>query len=290
MQLAGSSASRFRYILLAVFALAVLLLLFPALSSHSSMYLDKLDDIPDLKQTDSRFAFPQRGKDYCAPVVALDSFFWLYNKGGYKQIFGSKGEGAYKAGVKLAQFMKTNNLEGTTTENFLAGLKNYIQNATPYKISSLKYRGWNRHQAEFDDKNAIASLDWIKSGLSGNRSCWINIGWYEYDKGKNEYRRQAGHWVALAAWGLGLSGSAEPNTIIVRDPDPVLSNEARKIFISLKVLDSGKLSGPHQGLPRDARSYPIISSMGNGIDSSRGRIGIIDGAVILDLWPAFLSF
>jgi len=270
-----------------------IVLIFPALRSQYLIYLEKEDLIPDIKQTDKRLGFPEMGKDYCGPVVVMDSFVCLKRKFGYDKIVSDLLAGSDELPVescrKLAELMGTKNGIGTSTENFLRGVKNYVEKSTPYLIRSLKYEGWNRHLPEYDNGHAVPELDWIKEGIRDNRSAWINLGWYKFDPDKKEYLRLSGHWVALIGYGVGLDGLADPNTLIVRDPDPVLSQESRKIFLTVEPIAEGILSGPHSGLPRAAKGYLRVKSMGNGIDSSRNRNGIIDGVIVLDLWPPFLA-
>lgn len=275
-----------------VFVCVVAALLLPAITSQATMYLDKVDEIPDIKQTDKRLHFPDNGKDFCAPVVVIDSFVQL-KKHGYNRIFGDQAGSAeipLDACSKLAKLMNTRTGPGTTTEDFLAGLKHYVEQFTPYKIKSLKYEGWNRHPAKFDNGQAAASLDWIKHGIRDNNCAWLNIGWYTINAESHEMKREAGHWVCLVGYGIGIDGVSDPNTLVVRDPDPVLSEESRKIFITVAPLETGYLTGPHYGLPRNAKGYLGIKAMGNGLDTTRHRTGIIDGAIVLELWPAWATW
>lgn len=276
---------------LIAFIAALLLLLVPGILSDSTMELSKVDQIPDIKQTVKGFGFPEKGLAFCAPVVVLDSFIWL-SQNGYPKILGEgSGKGddlTIVACRKLAELMETCPGPGTTTEQFIQGVKHYIEKCTPYRIASLKYEGWNRHSKEFDNGDSVPSLTWIKEGIRGNRCEWINIGWYKIDPVTKRMERQEGHWVTLVGYGVDLSGVAEPNTLIVRDPSPVLSQDPRKIFITVEPLIDGKLIGPHDGLPRDAKNYLFIKSMGTGVDSSGNRKGIIDGAIVLDLFPAWV--
>ena len=263
----------------------LLVLFLPGIQSDSTMELSKVDAIPDIKQTDKRFGFPEKGLAFCAPVAVLDSFSWL-SKNGYKIILpevSKEVDPETGACRKLAELMETRPGLGTTTEQFLTGIKRYIETSTPYKIQSLKYEGWNRHSPEYDNAQPCPDLKWIKEGIRDKRSEWINIGWYKIDPATKTLERQQGHWVTLVGYGIGLDGAADPNTLIVRDPSPVLSKEPRKIFITVEPLKEGKLTGAHEGLPRDAAGYLFIKSMGNGVDSSGNRTGVIDGAIVLEL-------
>lgn len=283
-------SSVLKWVLLAVFLVSLSLLLLPGILTDSTMELGKVDEIPDIKQTDSRFGFPKKGLEFCAPVVVLDSFVWLA-KNGYKDLLLPATKEADAETVscrKLAELMDTTPGPGTTTDQFLRGIKRYVEECTPYKILSLKYRGWNRHSPEYDDKQPCPSLKWIKEGIRDHRVAWINIGWYKIDPATKVMERQQGHWVTLVGYGVGFDGAADANTLIVRDPSPVLSKDPRKIFITVEALSDGQLTGAHEGLPRDARDYLFIKSMGNGVDSSGNRKGIIDGVIVLDLQPAWI--
>jgi hypothetical protein len=282
---------RLKLALVVLFVLAAGVIFFPAVTARLTMYVDKVSEIPDIKQTDRSLNFPEHGRDFCAPVAVTDSFAWLYRHG-YDRIFGAGTDEAalrLSACRKLAELMCTRNGPGTTSEDFLAGLKRYIQECTPYSIRSLKYQGWNRHEQEYDCGRAAPELDWIKAGVRGDNSAWINIGWYEKDARTGELRRVDGHWVVLVGYGMDTGGVANASTLIVRDPDPVLSDEPRKIFLTVEPLAAGTLTGPQQGLPRPAAGYLQIKSMGNVLDTSRKRLGIIDGAIVLELWPSWLN-
>lgn len=272
--------------LAAVFLITAAFLFFPAISSRFVVYDEKINEIPDIKQTDPRLNFPQQGKDFCAPVVVVDSFAWL-QKHGYDRILGSPEvkDPEIAACRKLAGMMATTPGTGTTTENFLAGLQKYISTGTPYALKSLKYEGWNRHQREFGNAADVPDLEWIKAGIRGNNCAWLNIGWYEEDRYTNSLVRTDGHWVALIGYGKENGGAANSSVIIVHDPDPVLSKEPRSIFIKLEALKEGTLRGPHQGLPRSASGYFRARPAGNGADPTRNRTGIIDGVIVLELQP-----
>lgn len=275
-----------------VFLAAVVYLLAPAILSNFVIYTEKVDAIPDIKQTDPRLALPDKGKDYCAPVAVLDAFLYL-QKNGYDKILDSSEAGALPVAScqKLAALMDTHSGPGTTTEGFLKGLNDYINKCTPYVISTLKYEGWNRHQQQFSTRKQIPHLEWLKNGIKSNRCEWINIGWYSKDPLSGDLRRDAGHWVTLVGYGMGIGGESDPNILIVRDPDPVLSNEPRKIFVKLeRIKENLQMTGPHYGLPRSSKGYLRIVSMGNGVSRAYKRTGIIDGAIVLELQAPWLSF
>lgn len=281
-----------KMVLSIIFLLGIIVLFWPAINSSIIIYIDKVEQIPDIKQTDRRLQFPDFGKDYCAPVVVANSFLFLKNHGYNKVILkqDSESELPVVSCQRLGELMKTKTGPGTSTENFLVGLKQYIETSTPYSIMSLKYRGWNRHPREFDDGQAVPDLSFVKHGIRDNRCEWLNIGWYKADPQKKELIRESGHWVTLVGYGIGADGVSNPNTLIVRDPEPVLSEESRKIFLTVGELRDGTLKGPHEGLPRAAKGYLQIKSMGNGLeDTSHHRIGIIDGAIVLELWPVLFN-
>ncbi len=274
--------------LFVIFVFAAIYLLLPGFQSQSQMDLSKADSIPDFKQNEKRFDFPDRGKDYCAPVAVLDSFVWL-SKNGYPELLlqdktsGKEAAAEIATCKKIAELMLTKTGPGTTTEQFLEGLSSYLEKYSPYRIHSLKYQGWNRHSSKYASGEAVPELSFIKSGISGKRLCWINIGWYKVSENGEVFGRQSGHWLTVVGYGAALSGVADPDSLIVRDPNPVLSQEPRKIFIKVEKLKSGRLEGLHEGLPRSACNYLAIKSMGTGRDTSGNRFGLIDGAISLEL-------
>lgn len=272
-----------------VLASAGLYLFLPALISNNTMDLSRADEMPDFKQTNNAFAFPGKGLKYCAPVVVLDAFVYL-QRHGYASLIASQGKESLAAQsvTRIAECMGTSDSTGTSTEQFLEGVQTYIKKFTPYRIASLRYAGWNRHQKEFDAKKQVPDLQWLKDGIKGDRAEWLNIGWYKFDPKNKDYIREDGHWVVLAGYGMNFSGAADEQTLIVKDPNPVAGNVSRKIFIELQALQEGSLKGPHEGLPRDASGYLFIKSQSDPMDTQK-RIGIIDGAVVLELMPAFVK-
>lgn len=269
----------------AALVLTVIYLLLPAVLSGSAMDVSRVDEIPDYKQTDPSFGFPGKGLKFCAPVAVLDSFVYL-SKHGYSSLLRPEDNGIAEACRNIAKCMQTGDA-GTSTEQFLKGVDTYIKDHSPYKISALVYAGWNRHQKEFDCQKQIPDLRFIKDGINGTRSEWLNIGWYRYDAEHRAYLREEGHWVVLTGYGMNFSGAADENTLIVKDPNPVAGMSSRKVFISVHPLKDASLTGPHEGLPREAAGYLCIDSMSEVLDAQK-RIGIIDGAVVLDLMPGYM--
>lgn len=274
-----------------VFIGMILVLLLPAITAQFGMYVEKVDQIPDIKQTDQRFGFPDKGRDFCAPVVVADAFVYL-NKNGYQRILDDADnpeDVPVRTCCKLAELMHTRTGPGTTTEDFLSGLQQYIAQHTPYSIKSLSYSGWNRHPKEFDIGRPIPDLKWIKDGIQDNRSEWLNIGWYSRDPQTGVLKRLTGHWVIMAGYGIGADGISNANTLIARDPDPGHADASRKIFITVAPMTDGQLTGPHAGLPRSAIGYLQIKSLGNsGNVDHKDHTGIIDGAIILELAPSWM--
>ncbi|MBX9689278.1 MAG: hypothetical protein K2X27_21390 [Candidatus Obscuribacterales bacterium] len=273
-----------------LFFAACTVLCLPFFQSHEKMYIEKLDQIPDFKQTEKELGFPDQGRDFCAPVAVADTFAYM-SEHGYRELLlkedrNSKTVMPIASCRKLAELMKTRPIQGTSSEDFLNGLKAYIEQCSGYKIKELKYHGWNRHPSEFDEHAEIPDLAFLKNSIRNNRYAWLNIGWYKENQQKHELERQSGHWLTLVAYGLDYNGLSEENTLIVRDPNPVQGRSPRNIFIKVEELKGGRLSGPHQGLPRSARNYLRVVKMGNLTDTSQNRIGIIDGAVVLELWPS----
>jgi hypothetical protein len=137
----------------------------------------------------------------------------------------------------------------------------------------LEYEGWRKHPRSYSKGVLVPSMKRIQSSVSGRSATWINIGWYKYNRKKNEYRRIGGHWVTLV-------GSKE-NQLIFHDPATRAGRTFSNEVVEYTEINSGMLVGNKIGLPTSAKGYLLLNE-GMHIKSS-ADVAIIDGVVYFEL-------
>jgi hypothetical protein len=220
------------------------------------------NEIPDLLQTLNSAGFAGDGQQFCAPVSVSNSLVWLEgnNDENYQIDLVHK--------LSSAAYMNTNTINGTNVIGLTQGVHKYaIERWGKYKI--LQYSGWRKSPVQFRSPLEKPTLDWITSALHRKGAVWLNIGWYN-PEGIN-YKRTGGHWVTLVGY--------EQGKLVIHDPAPRAGKTFSNQFISLSPLTGGQLINGSR--KTSARNH---FSIADGMKiSSKGKFGIIDGAVIFEL-------
>ena len=263
----------------AVWVVMVCACLVPAGLAAGS-YTEKIFTTPDYLQTDSAYGgLPGGGSNYCGPVSASNSIMWLADRG-YAGLAPDTGDRKYDQFL-VAEELGTvymNSHNGTSAWELTNGLKNYVvmsgYSSPAYR--SIEYQGWRYVSSQFDTGIDVPELDWIRSGVEGFRSAWLNVGWYDYSAGTDTYTRIGGHWITLV--GYGHDGQVEaPDYFVAHDPAPRAgSGFANECVLPEEIL-SGTLTGA-TGLPRSAAGYYKMTG-GMHVKGS-ADFGILDGAVV----------
>jgi len=247
-------------------------------------YVEKLEQIPDLTQTDPNGGLPGGGIFYCAPVAVSNSMVWFADNG-FERLMPditdrkkAQFEIARRLGSK--RYMDTSLKTGSDADGVLKGVSRYLI-SSGYKNFSLEYQGWCRHPRFFSTRVKIPQIDWIKRGLRGDSAVWLNAGWYRYLPAGNQYYRFGEHWLTLAGYGVDRSGRGDDNVLIVHDPAPRAGTEQRHNFIRLQPITSGRLVGKAEGLGRSAVGYYMLA--GDMRRHRRADFAILDGAVVLKM-------
>lgn len=247
-------------------------------------YNARVNETPDLLQTDKEADLPGRGTQYCLPVSVSNSFAWLA-KNGFENLL-EKGIGRKKAQIKAAymlgssDYMNTSLRNGTGTKGCLIGVDKYIKQKG-YEHKRLEYQGWRYHPKKYMTGIKTPQLKWIKEGIIGKSAVWLNIGWYKYNKSSDEYNRIGGHWVTLVGYGVDENGKKNENILIIHDPSPRAGRSFANEYVKIKKITSGTLTGRKWGLPQDASGYYIFE---DGMHvKSIADLGIMDGAVVLKM-------
>lgn len=247
-----------------------------------SVFIEKMDEIPDITQTDPAARFPHGGGHFCGPAAASNSLAWLADQGYRKLVQDVDGRSMSQAELaKLIgsrEYMDTTLDNGTSPGDILIGFDKYIRDCG-FRYRRLEYQGWRRHPREFSTGVSVPDLNWIKKGLLGDSGVLLNVGWYTYDPQADRYRRLSGHWVTLVGYGVDEHGRHDPNVIVIHDPAPRTGMNFGNEFVRLERIRRGAISGV--GMTRSAEGYFI---MGGGMHIKNGAdYAILDGAIILEM-------
>ena len=242
--------------------MAVLLIL--AFSQPCVGAISYVNEIPDFTQTDVAGVAAGNGRQYCAPVAVSNSLAW----------FGGD-EGAQLDIIKRLAgkgYMNTSLKNGTGTTSVLRGVDR-ISKELLGGYKTLEYEGWRKHPEKYSRGVKVPSVERMKSSISEKSAAWVNVGWYKYNKGKNEYRRIGGHWVTLVG--------STVRQLVFHDPSPRAGGSFSNEFVEYRKLENGRLTGNKLGLPTSARGYVAL---GNGMHVKSGAdVAIIDGVVYFEL-------
>ena len=255
----------------------------PVLRQYPGIYTEKVKSTPDMTQTDPAAKLPNGGRSHCGPVAVSNSLMWLAGNG--FENLSPNLQDRRKAHFEIARslgskkYMNTNLKTGTGAGGILEGLARYIEDKG-YEYRYLKFQGWRRHREQFDLGEPIPDLNWLKSGIKGNSTAWLNIGWYKYNPWTNEYARIGGHWATLVGYGVAEKGKPYPAILLIHDPAPRCGKSPHE-YVRMELISSGRLTGRQSGLPRSAKGY---YKMTGGMHVKKtADFGVLDGAVVLKM-------
>jgi hypothetical protein len=235
--------------------------MFPLSSRATIAYIN---DIPDYSQTNIRGNNSENGQYYCGPVAVSNSIVWLNN---YKT---EQVQLIHKLASK--DYMNTDIKRGTRVSRLLRGIARITRELFGgYK--TLEYEGWRLHPRRFSSGNRVPDIKRIKSAISRKSAAWINVGWYQYDKDSNEYKRTGGHWVTLVGYAYGR--------LILHDSAPRAGEKFANEFVEFSIIKNGTLVGGNAGLPFPARG---LISLNKGMHKNKDAdFAIVDGVVYLEI-------
>jgi len=246
--------------------------------------MQRKESLPDLTQTDPTAGFNLLGYVMCGPVAVSNVLVWFASQG-YGDLVDLSGN-TFSDQVRLArtlaseEYMDTRfSKGGTSTGQLLEGVEKYILERG-YRNSRIGYSGWNKHPQRFSLGYPVTELEELLDGLSPSTGVVINLGWYRYDRKRDIYSREGGHWVTLAGHGEGY--------ILVHDPAPWSGRYPSRHRVSLEKIKHGLLDGGSARLPRNAWGYYRIRE---GLPlPKKGIEGIIDGVVIIEMEVQFPGY
>lgn len=255
----------------------------PVSGADSLFYLDRIENTPDLMQSDPAAQLPAGGAAYCGPVAVSNSIVWL-SRHGYPGLFkGKTGPNSQgQMALEISRYMHTDNWDGTLPMNFLTGLSDFIRNKG-YEIEALTYQGWEEHPRSTElRKDKTIDLNYLLKAMESPKSAaWLKIGWYDYLPDCKKYKRHEGHWVSLIGFGKSKDGTRDPSTLIIHDPAP-RSGRAK----SHDYVKAALIRGSEQLLPNGMDRLPAnrFYKLSGDLKIKEGfDCGILDGAVLLKL-------
>ena len=229
--------------------------------------------IPDLTQTDPAGNFANGGRSFCGPVAVSNSLMAIYEKDLYWEEVTHHDLVNQLASLS---FMNTHEKTGTSVSQLLRGVELYLQSRKE-KGYYLKFQGWRPHDLKFRTNVNEPRLSWIQAILAKGGAVWANVGWYQRTDEEGALRRMGGHWVTIVGFGEDAAGKARPDYLIIHDPAPRAGIEPGPEHVRVRPLESGKLVGRMQNLPRPARN---ILSLEDGMHIKPGaQFALMDGAV-----------
>jgi len=246
-------------------------------------FIDFIDDIPDLCQTDPQLSLPGQGKTYCGPVSASNSLMWLANDRGYANLVDPIADPKLQQGnlaliLGSDDYMCTSLTYGTSPEKLLIGLKLYILDRS-YDYDRLEFQGWRSCPPEFDTNVMYPDPDWIKQGIAGNFGVLLNIAWYYYNFSTQEYTRASGHWITAVGYGIESDlVTPNPDIFIIHNPG-YSGDQPLNAFILLTRLSEGTLVFDAQTRLSANGMYSITE----GIFMGNYDFIILESAIILQM-------
>ena len=251
----------------------------------------KILSTPDFCQTDKLGKFHDNGKNFCGPAAVSNSFVWLAENGFpnlFDKVSNSK-QGQISLINTLAdrEWMKTVSKDGTGPRDLMSGIKKYVE-AKGYEPDRLDCQGWRPVGGSFSSKSPTVSLDWLREAIADPRgAAWINIGWYQHGKVKDELVRAGGHWMTLVGYGVNAKGDRDPSAFVAYDPAPRSGKGVVAHYFHVQECIAGSLVGDEKGLPRSAVGHhKIVDGI---VPKSKMDVVIIDAAVILTLKPSIAA-
>jgi len=219
-----------------------------------------ISQIPDFTQTDVQGEASGNGQQYFAPVAVSNSILWLSNDGGQQLDLIKK--------LASKKYMNTSLKNGTGTTGVLRGVDRIAEELFG-SYSELEYEGWRKHPKSYSSGVKVPDIEKIKSYITRNSVAWDNVGWYKYNRSRNEYQRFGGHWVTLVG--------SKKNQLIFHDPAPRAGKRFSNEFVDFTTIKNGTLVGRKSGLPTPAKGY---ITLGKGMHvKSKADTAIIDGVV-----------
>jgi hypothetical protein len=252
-------------------------------------YVEKVESIPDLVQTDPALGLIEGGVMSCGSVSATNSFAWLADNGFENMVLRDEdGSVSYaKTAQAMDRVLRLATNRGALPPSFLGGVERFLsEQGYTDEDYRLEFQGWS-HPRGFEGAS-IPNIDAIKKGIIGNGAVWLFVGFYRFDEQKDEYQIISHHYVTLVGYGVDEHGREDPSVLIVHDPAPRSGPGVSHDYVHIEEIEHGRITvgpGPlaafYPQLPVDATGY---YKLGDGLAyNPRADVAILDGVIILEM-------
>ena len=253
-----------------------------------AMYIEKIDSIPDLMQTDPELGLPEGGMRSCDSVSATNSFAWMADHG-YENMMIRDDDGKVSY-ARTAQRMDRifSQAANRLPSSFLEGVERYLSErgytAEEYR---LEFQSWSYPEGFKGEK--IPRLNTIKKGILGDGGVWLFVGFYQFDEQKDAYQIISHHYVTLVGYGMDENGKENPYILIVHDPAPRSGPGISHNYVQIEEIAHGRITidpdsqaaSAYSQLPIDAAGY---YKLGGGLAyNEKAAVAILDGVIILEM-------
>jgi len=219
--------------------------------------------------------------DYCAPVCASSLLMWMGDNG-FPTLTDRTDDverDQFDLAMKLASVKYMDSSSGTTVNGLCSGLCNYIlDRGIRYKF--LEHWGWQYVDSRYD-RAFLPDLNRARAVLRNKYGFAIlAIGYYYYNSASDEYLRRSGH--ILPVTGYGYNGETVAPGFMTTFNAYHTSGMPAVNYIKPVELHGGLLKSPLVLAPCPADGFFEVS----GLQLPEGSDhAIIDGIVILEMWP-----
>ena len=218
---------------------------------------DKLDQMPDLCQTDEAFrSLPYEGRYSCCPT-AVANVLVAMDQRGYDRLVDGDVESkdtqrSLLERLSAKPYLHTNQ-HGIGPLGAMTGLERFVHQRG--YTAELEWRGWRRG-GQFTTGRFVDPT-WLREGVEGESNVVLNLGWYRYDPEQDLYSRVGGHYMTL----VGYRQEGDQFRYLIHDPAPrsgpgKVTHEAR-----LVPIPSGRLAPWKSYGQRDAAGHFLVEGI-----------------------------
>ncbi len=244
--------------------------------SLPAQYLDKIDLLPDLCQTDRAFhSLPGGGRYMCGPTCMADVLIAMDRLGFERLVAGDTALKSVQCNL-LAELVDKQYLKlsakGIGPWRIMRGMERFLADRG-YRVE-ISWRGW-RYGGKYASGNPVQP-EWLCRSTIGHSNVVLNVGWYRYETEENRYRRLGGHYMVLA----GYRREKGANVLLIHDPSSrsgpgKVTHEARLIR-----LESGTIVAPEKPYTLPAEGLFRLEGI---VVKPSADMALLDGAIRLRL-------
>lgn len=235
-------------------------------------YLDKLDLLPDICQTDEAFhSLPDRGRFMCGPTSMANVLVAMDGAGFDRLVPGDVTLKSVQRNL-LAElvdepYMKLS-AKGIGPLRIMEGMERFL--AQRGYQAEICWCGW-RYGGKYASADRV-DVDWLCRGTIGPSNVVLNVGWYRHEEDGDRYVRLGGHYMVLA----GYRRQQDGHVLLIHDPSSrsgpgKVTHQAR-----LVPLQSGTVAVSERPYLLDTKSLFRIEGV---VIKPSADLALLDGAI-----------